>query len=241
MTTFVSGFLANANNRKDRTIEKYIDYGNKFVDLPVNKIIFLEKEIYDQYFKNKDNETTKFILFNKSDIYLYNYKDKVTNFNICTDNKNKDTLDYMFTICNKTEWIRQAIELNLYQTDQFIWIDFGLFHVINDDDKYRNAILKMSEKKYDKVRIAACWDLNRQYARDIYRQIAWYFVGGVFGGEKKMLLLFAELMKNKCISIINDKKTIMWEVNVWYLVYLDFPGLFSPYKSNHNLSILEQY
>lgn len=241
MATFVSAFISNANNRKDRTIEKYIDFGNKFVELPVKKVIFLEKDIYEQYFKNKDNELTKFILFNKNDIYLYNYKNNITNLSINTDNSDKDTIDYMFIMCYKTEWIKKAIQINPYETQQFIWIDFGIFHIIKDEHIFKNSILNMENKIYNNIRIASCWNPQIQYQIDIYKQIAWYFAGGVFGGDKQSLLHFADLMKEKCIEIICEKKSIMWEVNIWYLIYKKFSELFSLYTADHNLTILYNY
>jgi len=48
-------------------------------------------------------------------------------------------------------------------------------------------------------------------------------------------------MKTKCNDIIKNKKTIMWEVNIWYLIYLDNPDLFDRYFANHNSSILIKY
>ena len=35
----------------------------------------------------------------------------------------------MFINCNKTEVIREAIELNYFNTEDFIWLDFGIRHV----------------------------------------------------------------------------------------------------------------
>ena len=65
----------------------------------------------------------------------------------------------------------------------------------------------MEQKKYDNVRIASCWDLQGNGSGNIYEQIAWYFAGGVFGGDKDALNLFSIFMKNKCVSIINEKKS----------------------------------
>lgn len=244
MATFVSAFISNANNRHDRNEEKYIELGNNFIIMPVNKIIFIEKHIYEKYYANNNNynkENTKFILFEKTENYLYNYKDKITNFNLATDNKNKDTLEYCFLICHKTEWVKKAIELNIFKSEQFIWIDFGIYHIFKNEDRFKNSVLNAEKKIYEKIRIGSCWNLTMQYARDIYSIINWYFAGGVFGGSKNYLLAFADFMKQKCFSIINEKKTIMWEVNIWYIIYKDIPYLFDPYQSNHDPSLIENY
>jgi len=43
----VSAFLTNVNRRKDRTIEKYLDFGKQLLALDkIPKIVFLERVVY---------------------------------------------------------------------------------------------------------------------------------------------------------------------------------------------------
>lgn len=239
MTTLVSAFLSNVNTR--RPVEEYIEFGKHFLLADVNKVIFIDETIYDLV-SMYENEKTRFIKINKQTIYLYAYIDKIINFSLSDANSTKDTLDYIIIMCNKTEWIKEAIELDLYKTDQFVWVDFGIRHIFNcSDDEYRSKIESLSFKTYDNVRIASIWDLNTQSSNDCYTNIMWYFAGGVFGGKKDKLLLFAELMRKRCLDIIENKGTLMWEVNVWYLIYQENIGLFDTYYGNHNNSIIDNY
>ena len=48
-------------------------------------------------------------------------------------------------------------------------------------------------------------------------------------------------MKEKCIKIINEKKTLMWEVNIWYLIYKENNNLFDCYNCDHNESVVSNY
>ena len=48
-------------------------------------------------------------------------------------------------------------------------------------------------------------------------------------------------MKTKYIEIITTKNTIMWEVNIWYLIYKENNDLFDLYLSNHDDSIIDNY
>jgi len=48
-------------------------------------------------------------------------------------------------------------------------------------------------------------------------------------------------MKNKCLYIIEQYNTLIWEVNIWYLVYLDDRELFNPYHCDHNSSMIDNY
>ena len=236
MTTIVTAFLTNVNNNKNKNIEKYIEYGKKLIDISVNKIIYIEKDVYDLYFIDISNNNTVFQFIEKKDLYLYEYYNDITKFNIITDNPNKDTIEYMFVQCNKTEWVRDAIQKNFFNTDQFVWIDFGIYHVINNEQKFEEYIHNLSIKSFENIRFASGFNNNSKYTK-----INWFFLGGIFGGDKNSLIKFADLIKSKCIQVIKETHTIPWEVNIWYLVYLENSELFSEYKADHNFSMLSNY
>ena len=240
-TTIVSSFFTNINNRNDRKFDDYINYGKFLLMTNISKVIFTDKDTYE-IIKPFENENTTILIVEKTDIYLYEYLDKLTDFNIITTFKEKDTIEYMFTMCSKTEWVKKAIHLDIYKTENYIWVDFGIKHVFKcSDEEFLNKISNLNNKTYNSIRIASIWDLNRNYNIDIYKNIAWYFAGGVFGGNKKSQLQFANLMKQYCLEIMKETKTLMWEVNIWYLIYSDIPDLFSCYYCNHNDSIIDDY
>jgi hypothetical protein len=240
MTTLVSGFISNVNDRDDRNLEIYYNLAKKILVSEIPKIIFVDELMYD-LMKNDKYPNTMIIKYNKNDSYLWKNKYKITNFLLNTNNNGKDTLDYMLTMCNKTEFIRQAIEINPFQTNNFVWLDFGINHVFNCSDEMFNNYLNKLNKKYDKIRIGHIWDLSYDYNINIYENICWYFAGGIFGGKKNHLLYFADEVKSKCEDIIDKNRTIMWEVNIWYKVYLENKDLFEPYLCNHDYTIMNNY
>ena len=140
MTTIVSGLLTDVNYYNNNNIEKYIINGKKLLELDLKKIIFIEEHIFDLYFKEFKNNNNIFYFINKKDLYFYEYIKDLINFVPITDNCEKDTMEYMFAICNKTEWVRKAIEINPYNTEQFVWLDFGLYHVINNHECFSKNI-----------------------------------------------------------------------------------------------------
>jgi len=240
MTTLVSAFVANANNRIDRNIDDYIAYGKKLLETDINKIVFIDEEIIEKFHNLPLN--TIIIPINKTYNYLYQYIEQITNFQLNTTCPEKDTIEYMITICNKTEYVRKAIELNPFQSSQFIWVDFGINHVFqNDNANFNNTIVNLKNKSYDNIRIASIWNLEHAYMINIYKDIAWYFAGGVFGGNPEALIKFANLTKTQCIKIIEEHQTLMWEVNVWFNVFTDNKELYSPYLCDHNSTILDNY
>ena len=193
---------------------------------------------------------TTVLWFEKSDMYFNDLRDSITEFGVDTQHPEKDTLDYMFVQCHKTEWVAKAIEHdkasgNWSESNIYVWLDFGIRHMFRSDIAFevelyrmRDRCLALSDTQKTLVYAAGCWNPNCVYYQDIYRQIHWVFAGSVFAGNTDALLEFAQRTKEKCLSIITQKRRLMWEVNVWYLVFLDKRNLFSFYRADHNASIL---
>jgi hypothetical protein len=232
--TIVSAFISNVNKR---SID-YINNGITLLSANIPKVIFVDELVYPQL-KEYENETTKIIQTSKSNIYLYKYNQLQLQLN--TTNLDKDTLEYLFIMNNKTEWMKEAIQLNMFNTSDYVWVDFGIKYIFKCPGEEFVKKIEGLNKQYSQIRIGSIWNLNHKYNVDIYTTINWYFAGGVFGGNKDFLLAFADLTKKKCLSIMEEKKTLMWEVNVWYLVYLENKHLFDPYSCDHNSTLVEHY
>ena len=241
-STIVTAFVTNKVFAYD-IVRRYYEWGKLLVRSSTPKIIFVDQEMSDLITKDGyDQETTLLVPFERSEIYLYQYRDRLDRFNVSTPQPEKDNINFMFVMCHKTEWIRRAIELNPFQSDNFIWVDFGIKKVDHcSEELFVEKLNRLRDKKYDKVRIGSIWNLSANYNIDILRQISWYFAGGVFGGDTLSLLTFADLMKAKCIEIMEQENTITWEVNIWYLLYRDHPQLFTPYPSDHNHLLIDNY
>ena len=237
MTTIVTGFLKNVNTNK-RKIDTYMEHGKQLLSLFCNKIMFVEQDVYDTYLKDEFFPTTHFVIVKRKDNYLYEYMDHLTDPVFYTDNYGKDTMEYMMLICHKTEWVKKAIENNFFHSDQFVWIDFGIRHVLSSCQVI-DAVLT---KTYDCVRIAAGkTSLDSAIPISILHRVHWYFLGGIFGGNASSLCEFADKMKTLCIDIIKKNNILCWEVNIWFILYKMYPTLFSPYYSDHNNSMIVLY
>lgn len=182
--TLVSAFLSNVNQRADRNIEFYVDCADRLLKCPLPKVIFIEKQVYDLYYKDWADPYTHFIPIEKDCLFLE--KSAITHFQVNTDNPAKDTLDYMMVQCNKTEWVNQAIELNHFNATQYIWIDFGIYHMMKNGELFNKQLCDLENKSYENVRIGSCWNLaDSQAGCDLYHNVAWYFAGSVFGGIER--------------------------------------------------------
>ena len=240
--TIVSAFISNVNDRYEEILNRYYNVGKFLLQSNSPKIIFVDEGMFNLIGDDYDKTNTVIIKINKTDMYLYEYVEYLTNFNLNTTNEKKDTFEFIFTMCNKTEWLRQAVSLNCFNTDNFIWVDFGIRHIFKcADDKFIEKINNLKFSKYDNIRIGGIWNINRHYNFDIYKDITWYFAGGVVGGHKNALLQFADAMKTKCIEIIKEHNTIMWETNIWYLLYKENSLVFNIYNCNHDHSLIDYY
>ena len=201
MNTIVSAFVSNVNNRYTDTTKQYYELGKTLLLSCVPKIIFVDKIMFDCIGVNYDKNNTLIVEIDKFDSYLYKYKHLLDKFYLNSTNYSKDTIEFMFTMCNKTEWVRKAIEINHFNTDHFIWVDFGIRHISKElnNEQFTDKLNNLQFKTYKDLRIGGIWDVKYIYPIDIYKDIAWYFAGGVFGGNKQTLLQFADLMMTKCI------------------------------------------
>jgi len=252
-STIVSAFVTDINFRDDRNLQKYFELGKLLIECDVPKILFFDECMYKYVVENMgetfvSNINTRIYKINKSDMYIYKYKEYLKNYQIATDNTEKDTLDFILTMCYKTEWIKKAIISNDFNTSNYIWLDFGIRHVFTcSDEIFIYKVNKLKYIEYENVRIASIWKNMQDYSRyyndadDIYKKIMWFFAGGVFGGNKNALLTFSDKMKEKCMEIMLLKGTIMWEVNVWYLIFQECNELFSRYWGDHNNTIIDNY
>lgn len=227
----VTAFLYNKEHYQN--IDFYKQYGVQLLEIKQNKIVFMDKNLID-IFLPYENGYTKILPTTERDMYLYSYLNILQHK--IEGNINKDSNFFFSVMCNKTEWLRQAVELQLYEGDQYIWIDFGIFKIFNQDVQISNL-----EKCYEKVRIAHIWDLNINYSSNIMKEINWYFAGGVFGGNKNKLIQFADIMKQTTLDFIKENNYLVWEVNLWYMIYKRHKDLFDPYACDHNNSIVNNY
>lgn len=227
----VSAFLHNKQHYQ--TADFYKQYGTKILQINQRKIIFMDENLLSA-FSEYQNEYTTFLPIKQEDMYLYPYLDSLEHG--ADGNKNKDSNFFFSIMCNKTEWIRQAIELQLYEGDQYIWIDFGIFKIFD-----KHVDLSCLEHSYEKVRIGHIWNLEKQYKIDITKKISWYFAGGLFGGHKDRLIEFANIMKKTTLEFIKKHNYLVWEVNIWYMLYLNNKDLFDPYLCDHNNSMVNRY
>ena len=234
-TTIVSAFISGANNRTDRDTEKYLEYALPLLQLDIPKVIFIES-VHVEAVKKLANTQTQIIPFKKNELDLFNQVSSMDLELPQIRNFDKDTKEYMHLMTNKTFFCKMAIQLNPYSHNKFIWLDFGISHILKNK-KLGDLIKSNYYFPEKKIRIGGIWPDDIAKKHDIFNQINWFFAGGVFGGTSDSLLIFYDKCKSQFIKNLNQNK-IIWEVNLWRQIYESDPNLFQIYRSNHDESLI---
>ena len=242
--TIVSSFLSNANNRDFHKNGEYLRNGKLILKSTTPKIIFLDEEMFSQISETDYNpENTRLVLYGRTQIYYMKYADKIEQVP-STDNPGKDTKEFLLIMWNKTECMREAIQINPFNTDYYVWIDFGIRYVCKEstDEEFIDKLNHLRQPQlHNKVRIGGIWNTNHRYRQDLINKIVWYFAGGVFGGKRSALFIFSEEMRKACDELVTNHRLATWEVNIWYFIYMKYPDLFDIYPSSHDETLIDGY
>ena len=226
--TFVSAFLDLSEDRKGlRTRDMYISHFKKLADTGINIHLFLNEAsrcVYDI-----------FSLY--SNIYIeWIELDVLKSFTVGSlptlRNIEKDTVNYLIIMNAKPEFVYRAIQRNVFEGNSYYWIDFGIFHVIKNEES-QQYLKDISSKEISNLIIPGCIQLNNDY----FNQITWRFCGGVFAGDKDSLVTFYKTITREYDTIVREKG-LTWEVNLW--AYLESEGKINPVwvHADHNDTIL---
>ena len=212
--------------------------GRELLQIPIPKVVFMEPEsiaLLGEY----DRSLNTLVPFTKDELILAHAGELRLPKRSAASKK--DTRAYLDVQNNKTAWVKQAVELDPFSTDQFVWVDFGLLHIFNGDTaRYRRSFDNLPQRAYSSVRIAHIWDVKAAVAADAFHDPLWYFAGGVFGGDRQSLLAFHDAFLDCLRALVRDRK-LTWEVNTWYHVYMRHPSMFQTYYGDHDPAILENY
>lgn len=224
----VSAYInIHRNSSNVKSLQDYLRYAEPLLNLDYPKVIFLEPEVISEI-KNH-HPSTILIPFSKSDLWC-KFSDAILP---AEANKEKDTFEYISVQLNKTDWILRAHKLFPNQT-QFVWVDFGITHICPSPH------FGMLKNHYDNIRIPGCIIPSTIKGVNTDKP-NWFFCGGLFGGSIDKIIVFDFLVKHYTNKLYKEEGKITWEVNIWALIYRDFPGLFDWYYADHNCEMINNY
>ena len=191
-------------------------------------IIFVTEETIDHVEKIRKEvnllHKTKIITVKESDLYQY---ENIDNLNELMK-KNIPPYDSKYQILavnSRYKLVKQAIEMNIFNTDYYGWIDFGISHIVDIPKKF-----KVVYSNHEKIRLG--WIARKKKNKNflIFNHKA--LGGGFFIGHKEIIRIFIDLHDNEFNKLskmgycINDDKLL-------FLMYEKYPNLFDVYCSGY--------
>jgi hypothetical protein len=244
---------------ESRGEDTYLDLANHFIlQLPYNLIIFIDdsedaNKIHDFILKNRNVDyKNKTFIYRESffKTYFFSYLDKITllreSFIIQNRNYHHESPYYIILNNNKFHFLEKAIELNIFDSNHFLWLDFGINHVAKNPEKINDWILDIP----DKIK-QMCLNpyLEKYLEKDFFRFIYHHTSGGLFSGSKDNIKKYIQLFKNKVEQIYKEDwyqidEAIMTMIqrenpDLFEFYYGDYQGIISNYsKPYHNIDLI---
>lgn len=236
-TTFVTAFyLVKDYNNPGKSVEKYFEHFDILAKTGIPIAIYINPQFEERVKKYGNVKVLE--LLDVKDTWTYQQVD-VNNIGIAANrNPLKDSMEYMITINSKIECVHKTIQANPFNTEQFAWIDFGIFHVIKDIDKSYLMLQNIANNNFvqEGVIIPGCWQLSQKY--DYVNQINWTFCGGFFLGHKDQLINMWQQYQKFFPQFLKQYNTMVWEVNIWSAMVHENNWRPLWYKADHNDSII---
>ena len=244
--TFVTAFIdLNEDRSKYRSTETRIKLFKQFANSGVAICLFVSSQ-YENIGKDLANEFKNVKLMtitNLEDLEIYKL---ITNLNPKSPsniNKIKDTMNFIILMNCKTEFLYNILLINPFNTAHFAWIDFSIFHIINNIDKTISQLqlIGYSKLKEKMLLFPCCWshEFTKEHIHSILSSILWRFCGGFFIGDKQSIHNMHNLIIDQLPNFINQNNVIVWEVNIWTWLEVKHNWKIDYYFANHNDTILD--
>jgi hypothetical protein len=191
-----------------KNMEKYFNEGRNLLNLEIPMIIYTEEDLLQELKKIRPvhlHNITKFIVIPFEDTYFYKYQDKLEEnfgkYNVINRGTTKNTSLYYILTNNKFDFMDKSINENYFNSDHFIWIDFGITHVAKGINSIRRWIYNIPDKIRQLEINPFIEDIEyKEYFKTINHNMA----GGLFSGNKENLKKYIKLYCDKFDNILND-------------------------------------
>lgn len=157
-------------------------------------------------------------------------------------NPEKDTREYIILMNAKTEYLKMAIQRNVWSSTHFAWIDFNIYHIFGGREQYIFEFLTTLSKRTLAsyfLTLPGCWGKEHVNEQFLLNDICWRFCGGFFIGSADRVLEFHKCYEDYFAIFLRNKRKLVWEVNFWAYLELCHGLSVIWYPGDHNQKILE--
>ena len=228
--TVVSCYYKIKSKRSHCNYDNYINKLFNNINSDVNFLLFTSKDL-ENYFLEKTNslKNIKIIIKEFNDIPLFNQYKHIWNKQYEIDLlKNTGRGIECYVLWNsKLNFIKEAIEMNIFNSTKFIWMDIGMIR--NNDFtislQYFPKENNISNEKINIVLLNEFTNLDQKYFQDEV-----HFSGAMYGGPVDAFEKLINLYYNKFDEYLINNKFIGCDQQIISSVYLENTNLFNPVK-----------
>lgn len=218
----------------------YFEKARLLFNKPFPLVIFTEPQFKDEILALRPQELhpiTQIITKDYEELTFYEHfkrfeenhiKYKVINLDLI-----KFTPLYKFIVTQKTNFVKEVVESNPFNTTKFAWMDLRLHDRYDMPIEETNRV--MSEILPGRVKLMfMTWLHPREiYDRhDFYEWTRGKVAAGFFGGEREPLLKFAELCQNEFMEAVHWDTCPTDEMIYSWITHYN-PHLFDPYVGEY--------
>ena len=250
------------------TLKDYLELSRHMLRLRLPMVIFTdEEEIVDYVYKTRleygllDKTLIARLPFEQTFFYrdLETLKQRMKEFSIVNWNKDKDTPLYILLNNNKFDFLKRSMEMNVFHTDFFLWMDMGIQHCTKATEQEWLEIsetwpsfIHQDREHIHQLRIHTVTKPSDMTWKDYFRMIYHHVAGGLFGGHKDRVYEYIQLFQEQWHKILYEEKwwqldeAIMTIITETYpekfrFFYGDYDGLLSNFlRSQKSFELIMQ-
>lgn len=204
LVTFYFDLISREEGRAGVS-KKYLALGDHILDLDVNLFIIADPKIAVRAWRGRQKRgllhKTFIIPIEFEDVPYYRYRPAIEK-SFATGKRptglfpKKDTPLYFLLGWSKFWALKQATDLNPFQSKIFAWIDYGLFHLWPNQSKPMQTMLlnNLAQLEIEKIKITTIAETHPEEAStQIYYTIRQCkLISGYFGGGKEVIEWFCD-------------------------------------------------
>ena len=234
--TFVTAFIdLNEDRSNDKSVDTCFNHFQTLLKSGIPIIAFLSKK-FENRVQQAANLHTVYIDFEDLDMY------KRLNEIQCDLPQNRttyhDTKNFLILMNSKIEFVKRALDIDPFKTEHFAWIDFSICHVFHNINNSLNYLKMLANCRLKPCLLfPGCWPKGTGI-QSAYNAVNWRFCGGFFIGDKQAMLNFYNTYMENMPKIMEGRKTLVWEVNMWAILEHDYGWSPTWFDARHNDSII---
>lgn len=221
--------------------EQYREKGNFITNLPYPMVIYcLPSDVSFFFQKRKDYlHQTRIIPLDIEELPQYHILKEITTllpaFPVYNRTDTKDTPLYHMFMHSRPKLMLDAVNMNPFGTDRFLYIDYGIARVANRSERIHEWIHGIPEK----VRVMEIKPYMGETPKDYFHNHHHNIAGGILSGSATMISHYVALYEQTLRTMIKDGWMQLDEVITGMLTY-QYPELFTRYYGDYN-NIIEYY